>query len=124
MTCNISNLAHHACIASIDLTNFYKRHSIQNHCDFYPDITVIDYLQYDLHLLHDLRLLHTAHMYIVITTAPSPYSLYIHCNNNTFTIQLIYIVITTHSPYSSYIHCNNNSTFSVQLIYTLYSVCF
>ena len=29
MACNISNLARHTCIASIDLTNFYKRHSIQ-----------------------------------------------------------------------------------------------
>ena len=28
MACNISNLACHTCIASIDLTNFYKRHSI------------------------------------------------------------------------------------------------
>ena len=28
MACNISNLARHTCIASIDLTNFYKRHSI------------------------------------------------------------------------------------------------
>ena len=30
MACNILNLARHTCIASIDLTNFYKRHSIQN----------------------------------------------------------------------------------------------
>ena len=28
MACNISNLAHHTCIASVDLTHFYKRHSI------------------------------------------------------------------------------------------------
>ena len=28
MACNISNLASHTCIASIDLTNFYKRHSV------------------------------------------------------------------------------------------------
>ena len=28
MACNISNLARHTCIASIDVTNFYKRHSI------------------------------------------------------------------------------------------------
>ena len=28
MACNISNLARHTCIASIDLTNFYKRHFI------------------------------------------------------------------------------------------------
>ena len=31
MACNISNLACHTRIASIDLTNFYKRHSIPNH---------------------------------------------------------------------------------------------
>ena len=32
MACNISNLARHTCIASIDLKNFYKQHTISMSC--------------------------------------------------------------------------------------------
>ena len=35
MACNISNLARHTCISSIDLTNFYKRHSIYFFIDWF-----------------------------------------------------------------------------------------